>query len=122
MAQDVSLQALIEKVKDDLLAPTGGPDYPVFFVDKVELELQVAVTQETGGGLKISVLQFGGLEASGSVTSERGHTVKVSLSPILSREEQRELLQTDKRMWEGVQQATQAALRKGSGDLAGEPE
>jgi len=122
MTQDISLQTLIEKVKDELLAPTGGPGYPVFFVDKVELELQVAVTHEKEGGLKISVLQLGSVEAGGTVTRERGHTIKVTLSPILSREEQRNLLEKDHRMLEGVQRATQAALRKGEPALAGEPE
>jgi len=122
MAQDISLQALIEKVKDELLAPTGGPGYPIFFVDKVELELQVAVTHEKEAGLKISVLQLGGVEAGGTTTRERGHTIKVTLSPILSREEQRKLLEEDPRMLEGVQRATQAALRKEGPALAGEPE
>jgi len=46
MNRDISLQTLIEKVKDELLAPTGGPGYSIFFVDKVELELQVGVTRE----------------------------------------------------------------------------
>ena len=122
MPQDISLQALIEKVKGELLAPTGGPGYPIFFVDKVELELQVAVTCEKKAGLKISVLQLGGVEAGGSATRERGHTIKVTLSPILSREEQRSLLEEDQRMWEGVRRATQAGLRKGESEMAGEPE
>ncbi len=120
--QDISLQALIEKVKDELLAPTGGPGYPIFFVDRVELELQVGVTYEAKAGLKISVLQIGGVEAGGGGSRERSHTIKVTLSPILSREEQRALLEEDARLLEGVRRATQAALRKGEGKLAGEPE
>lgn len=126
MSRDISLQALIEKVKDELLAPTGGPDYPVFFVDQVELELQVAVSYEASGGLSISVLSLGELEAGGGTSREKGHTIKVTLSPILSREEQRQLIQEDQRMLNGVRRATQAALRKGGqaagAGLAGEPE
>ena len=122
MSQDISLQALIDKVKKDLLSLTGGPEYPIFFVDNIELELQLVVTQEKSEGLKISVLEFGGVEGSRSTAHERGHTVKLTLSPILSREEQRQLLQSDKRMWDGIQRATQAALRKGDDNLAGEPE
>ncbi len=123
MSQDISLQSLIEKVKDELLAPTGGPGYPVFFVDKVELDLQVAVTYEKTAGLKIEVLQVGGVQAGGSMAHEQGQNVKVTLSPILSREEQRELLKADQRMWDGVQRATQSALRKtGDGGMAGEME
>lgn len=122
MRQDISLQTLIQKVKDELLAPTGGPDHPIFFVDKVELDLQVAITKEKGGGLNISVLQFAGIELGGGTTREQGQNVKVTLSPILSREEQRELMQQDKRLWEGVERATQAALSKRSSGLAGEQE
>lgn len=120
--QEVSLQALIEKVKDELLTPTGGPGYPIFFVDKVELELQVGVRYEAEAGLKISVLQIGGAEIGGAGSRERSHTIKVTLSPILSREEQRALLEQDARLLEGVRRATQAALRKGREALAGEPE
>ncbi|HEY77465.1 MAG TPA: hypothetical protein G4O00_15015 [Thermoflexia bacterium] len=119
--REISLRALIEKVRDELLAPAGGPGYPIFFVDKVELELQVGVSYEAEAGLKISVLQVGGVEVGGGGARERTHTVTVTLSPILSREEQRELLEQDPRLLEGVQRATQAALRKGS-TLTGEPE
>jgi hypothetical protein len=117
MLQDISLQALVEKVKDELLAPTGGPDYPVFFVDKVELEVAVTVKADGRGGLSISVL-----ELSGGVSREQGHTVKVTLSPILSRNEQRALLDEDERMLNGVRRATQAALRKGETGMVGESE
>ena len=122
VSQDISLQMLIEKVKDELLSPTNGPGYPVFFVDKVEFELQVTMTYGAEVGLKVSVLQLGGAEIAGSGSDERGHTIKVTLSPILSREEQRKLLEEDGRMWDGVRRATQAALRKGRATLAGEPE
>jgi hypothetical protein len=117
MAQDISLQALIEEVKDELLAPTGGPGYPVFFVDNVELEVAVTVRADGRGGLNVSVLELGG-----GVSREQGHTVKVTLSPILSRDEQRALLDEDEHMLDGVRRATQAALRKGAGELAGEEE
>ena len=123
MAENITLQALIEKVKSDLLAPTNGPNYPIFFVEKVELELQVAVTQEGNAGLEISVLDFVGIKAEGGVARERGHTVTVTLAPILSREEQRELLNKDSRMLDGVERATQSALRKDEGiTLAGKTE
>lgn len=123
MTETITLQTLIDKVKKDLLSPTDGPDYPVFFVEKVELELQVAVTQEENAGLEISVLNFGGVEVGDSSTNQNAHTITVTLAPILSREEQRQLLDKDPRMLNGVERATQSALRKGDGiELAGEPE
>jgi hypothetical protein len=117
MSGEISLQTLIDEVKDELLTPTGGPGYPVFFVDKVELEIAVAIKAEGSGGLNISVLELGG-----GASSEQSHTVTVTLSPILTREEQRALLEEDERMLEGVKRATQAALRKGGSGMVGEPE
>jgi hypothetical protein len=117
MSQEISLQALIDKVKDELLTPTGGPDYPVFFVDKVELEVAVAIKSEGSGGLNISVLELGG-----GISREEGHTIKVTLSPILSRDEQRALLDKDERMLDGVRRATQAALCKGETGMVGKLE
>jgi hypothetical protein len=116
MADGVSLQKLIQQVKDELLA--GAPAYPLFFIDTVELELAVAITAEGKGSINIQVLELGT-----GVSNERGHTIKVTMSPILTRDEQRKLLEDDAKMLDGVKRATMAALRKGgSSTLAGEPE
>lgn len=108
---NVTLQSLIEQVKKDLLQ--GGPEYPLFFVEKVELELQVTASANSDGGVEISLLNIGGVKAGEGRTSERGHTIRITLAPILSREEQRGLLAKDERMLNGIQKAAQQALRKG---------
>jgi hypothetical protein len=116
MANGVSLQRLIEQVKDELLS--GAPAYPLFFIDTIELELAVTITAEGKGGINIQVLELGS-----GVSSVRGNIIKVTMSPILTRDEQRKLLEKDTRMLEGVERATLAALRKGGETpLVGESE
>jgi hypothetical protein len=120
MSNEISLQGLIEKVKTELLAPASAPGYPVFFIDKVELELQVNVSAQANGEIGIAVLDFAKAGVSASNSQEKSHTIKVTLSPILTREEQRALLEKDEKMMNGVQRATQAALRKTGLELADE--
>lgn len=96
--------------------------YPLFFIDKIDLEIAVKVSRTTSGGLKITVLDF--VEASGSksTTSERGNVVKISLSPLLSREEVVAEALKDPRVREIVEMRSQQGLIKTSGGLVGEPE
>lgn len=125
MADDIDLNELIEKIKADLFAPYAGTEhaskvvYPIFFVDGIEVELAVNITYEATGGIKISVPQVVELSGGGGVENGRNHTMKIKLSPILTREELRAGL--DGRTMEGIQKASQIALRRGS-KLAGEEE
>lgn len=111
MAQ-LTLRQLIDHLKTELFSPASGPDYPIFFVDKVELELHVSISYDADAGVRVSVLNVAGLEASGGGKSESGHIIKLTLVPILTREEQRKLLESDERLLAGVERATQRALRK----------
>lgn len=89
MSEPIGLQELIYQVKQELLAPNpkakAAHPYPLFAIDKIELEIAVSVTREAKGGIRVSVVEFGG-----SVSRERGHVVTVSLSPLLSPEEIRQ--------------------------------
>ena len=85
MIDEIGLQDLIYQVKRELLAPNPAqnardPD-PLFRIDKIDLEIAVRITKEANGQIKLSVLdfEFGGGK---SVTQERGHVVKLSLSPL----------------------------------------
>lgn len=88
--EEIGLQDLIYQVKDELLTPNPAQKaqdpYPLFFIDKLELEIAVKVTRGASGGIKLTVLDFAEVSAGQSVDQERGHVVKVSLSPLLSRE------------------------------------
>ena len=61
MTQEITLQMLIDKVKDDLFSPLAGTAhagkkvYPLFFVDQVELEIGVDLSYDAQAGLKISI-------------------------------------------------------------------
>ena len=120
METEITLQNLITKVKKDLLAPSSSPEYPVFFVEKVELELQVNIIAQMNGEIGISILQFGKAGTQSSLSQEKNHTIKLTLLPILTREEQRALIEKDNRMMDGIQRSTQAALRKTGLDLSDE--
>ena len=41
---EITLQELINKVKDDLVTSNMSSGYPIFFIDQVELEVMVNIT------------------------------------------------------------------------------
>lgn len=79
----IGLAELIEQVKRELLATSldNETDVPFLSVDSVELELQVTVKKEGKAGVKIYVLEAGGGRSRDDVQK-----VKVTLSPLLSKE------------------------------------
>ena len=122
---EIGLQDLIFQVKQELLASNPAqrakdPD-PLLFIDKVEIEMAVKVQKATGGGIKISVLSLAELNAAGTTAKERAHVVKVSLSPLLSRESILADLLRDPQGAERVRK-TQQALLRGDVPLAGTSE
>ncbi len=124
--EEIGLQDLIYQVKRELLAPSPAQrardPYPLFFIDKVELEIAVKVTRAAEGGVKLTVLDFAEVSAGRSVDRERGHVVKVSLSPLLSREVILNEALKDEHVRQMVQRDSAQALIKGKGGLVGEPE
>ena len=84
----IGLTELIQKVKQELLAasipasPNEETDIPLFSVDSVELELQVTVKKDVKGKVKVYVL-----EAGGGVSRDDVQKVKVTLSPLLKKEQ-----------------------------------
>lgn len=89
MSSEIGLAEFIQQVKKELLTtyPENENDTPLLSVDSVELELQVTVKKEGGGGVKINVLQFGGGEVSGKISRDDVQKVTVKLSPLLSKEQ-----------------------------------
>ena len=86
--QTIGLAELMEKVKADLLSRTK--ENPFLFVDSVELELQVVLKKEGEAGLEVDVIGIGGTSLGGNVGQEQIQTVKVSLSPLFTKEELKE--------------------------------
>jgi hypothetical protein len=124
--KEIGLQDLIYQVKGELLAPNpaqrAGDPYPLFFIDKIELEIAVRVSRATSGELKLTVLDFAELNAGQAVERERGHVVKVSLSPLLPREEILSETLKDDKIRQMVQSDLAQAVVKGDVGLVGEPE
>ncbi|NEO57797.1 MAG: hypothetical protein F6K54_34920 [Okeania sp. SIO3B5] len=86
--ESIGLAELIEKVKAELLNPAKNPRF--LFVDNVELELQVVVRKDAKTGLKIDVLGIGGAKVGADVEQRNIQRVKVSLSPVFTKEELKE--------------------------------
>jgi hypothetical protein len=117
MSNEISLSELIEKVKSDLFTSVQGKEnqgkivYPLFFVEQVELELDVDIAFEASAGIKISIPQLAEGSVSGAQAKTSGHKMKVVLAPILTRDEMRGLI--DDRQMAGIRQAAAVSLRKG---------
>jgi hypothetical protein len=109
---EITLQDLIEKVRNDLITSNIGRGYPLFFIDEIELEIAVSISAEVSGGLSIKVLEIGP-EIGSKLSSQNSHTITIKLSPILTKDEQRMLINEDPRLLAGIKKASQAALRKG---------
>ncbi len=77
----IGLAEFIEQVKKELLIQPASST-PLLSVDQVELELQVTIHKEGSAGIQIQIIQAGGKLGSDDV-----HTVKVTLTPLLSKEE-----------------------------------
>jgi hypothetical protein len=86
----IGLADLIEQVKNELIYvdPEQEKEAPVFWVNSIELELQVTIKREGKGGIKVYVV-----EAGGGISRDDVQKVKVSMTPLLTREEIRKLYQ-----------------------------
>lgn len=94
MTTTIGLRELLTQLKDELTQET--PDSPrLFFIEGAELELRVDVKREAKGGIKISILQFGGAEGQAGIAREQGHTITLKLRPLITYEEARQQLRKD---------------------------
>ena len=115
--QEIRLQELVDQVRKELLAPSNSPD-PIFFIDKIELELAVKVVKDAQGGVKVTVIGIAEGSLGASVGGEQGHVVRVSLSPLLSREAILNELIKDPKKEEYLMKYMKRAFLKGD-DTAG---
>lgn len=111
MNDGISIQKLIDQVRKELLEPTKVPEYPIFLVEKVELELAVAITEGESGEISISVLDTLSSKLGAEASHQRSHVIKVSLAPILTSEEIKSLI--PEKIRDRINQATKRALVKG---------
>lgn len=91
--QSIGLSELIQQVKQELLSktPEKVQNSPIFFVNSVDIEVQVTVKREGKAGVKIDVVSVVGGELGGGFSRDDVHKVKVTLSPLFSQERLTEL-------------------------------
>lgn len=109
----IGLAELINKVKHELLSSETGEEenIPLFSVDEVELELQVTVTKQAGGGLSIHVIELGGQAERDDLQK-----VRIVLTPLLDKEERLQYFKTKyPERWKTLQEAQIEATVKGPG-------
>ncbi|AKG20140.1 trypco2 family protein [Calothrix sp. 336/3] len=119
MSSEIGLAEFIQQVKKELLTtyPNSENDTPLLSVDSVELELQVTVKKEGGGGVKINVLQFGGGELSGKVSRDDVQKVVVKLSPLLTKEQLlKAYYQKNPEKWQKLLDTSVEGILKGNDD------
>lgn len=108
--KSIGLAELINQVKRELLTPEKRRDDPVplFAVDEIQLELTVSVNREIDGGINIQVLSLGGV-----TTNEKAQTARVTLKPLLSKEEiVADLRQSNPEVFEQMKRDSKRALTK----------
>ena len=110
----IGLAEFIEQVRRELLSTEPGVDgsVPLFSVDEITLELQVEVHREGNAGLQIHVV-----EISGGIGHQDTHNVKVTLTPLLSKEERIRLYKIHyPERWAALEYASVKAGLKGSSE------
>jgi hypothetical protein len=114
----ISLNQLIDQVREELLQPrkstTRDAVYPFLFIEDVELEVSVMVSSTVGGsgGVHIQVVELGGNIQN---MNEKTHRIKIKMTPLLTKEEIRENLKQNNRLWENVMSTAMKATSKEDG-------
>jgi hypothetical protein len=107
----IGLTELIYQIKRELLSPEieQRDPIPLFAVEEIEVEATILVKREAEGGIDIQVLSL-----KGSGSQEAGQTVRVTLKPLLSREQLISKLQKEApELFEQVEQEALHTLRGG---------
>ena len=105
----IGLTEMIYQVKRELLSHEAREKdpVPIFAVDEVEIEASVQVSRGGEGGINIQVLSLG---ITGSQAATQ--TVRVTLKPILSREELiAEVQKRTPELFDKMAEQTQALLK-----------
>lgn len=125
-SEELGLQDLIFQVKRDLLtidpSAQARDPYPLYAIEKIELEIAVKVVHDRDGNAKISVLSFAELGGGVSESRERGHVVRVALTPLIPHQELAAKLLADETTREAIARDLSRSIIKGGGHLGGEPE
>lgn len=112
----IGLAELIEKVKRELITtePDVEDDVPLLSLDEIHLELKVSLHREGKAGLNIHVVELGA-----GVDRDDIQTVKVTLSPLMTKEERIRLFKMNyPERWEALEKASIEGGLKGEGEVS----
>ena len=112
MPTELGLAEFVNQIKAELIKgdATGDGQLPLLMLDEVEIEAQVTVSAEGKGGVNIQVVQLGA-----GVKREGIHTVRLHLSPLLSRDERLDELRKSGH-WDSIVKQQVYATTKGDAD------
>lgn len=96
MKQEIGIREILDQLREELFQHTTASP-KLFFIEGAEVELSITVKREMQGGIKISIVQFGGPEAGVSKAQEQGHKITLKLKPLISYEEARATLSDQER-------------------------
>jgi hypothetical protein len=123
---EIGLQEVLYQVKRELLeanpAAQARDPHPLFMIEKIDLEIATRITRAADGSIKLTILEVAEVSAGRSTSQEQSHIVRVSLAPLLSREELLGEALKDDRARQMVQRESQRALIRHDDGLQGEPE
>ncbi len=123
---DIGLQEVINQVKRELLesnpAAQARDPYPIFVIEKIDLEIATRITRANDGSIKLTILEVVEAGVGRSSSQEHSHIVRVSLAPLLSQEALLAEALKDERTRQMVQKESQRALIRHDDGLHGEPE
>ena len=124
--EEIGLQELIYRVKRELLTPDRAAQardpYPLFAIEKIELEITVKVVRDHDGTAKLSVLNFAEISAGQTVSREHGHLIRIALTPLIPHNELVNNLLADDETRQNIIRDLRRSMIKGDDDLGGEPE
>lgn len=123
---EIRLQDLIYQVKRELLAPNPAErakdPYPLFVIDRIDLEVFVNISHVDSNGVKLTILDLIEVGRNNLLEHKSGHVIRISLSPLLSREEILIEARRDPKVEQAIKDRHHALLKGDQGELKGEPE
>jgi hypothetical protein len=112
----ISISEYIDQIRKELLIPrqskTKDEALPLFFIEEVELEIGVTVSNSLSGNGKINVqlVEFG---SKIDHRNETVHKIIVKMTPLLSKETLLQGLETDHRLYKGLTGVARKSVLKG---------
>jgi hypothetical protein len=84
----IPLHDLIQRIRHDLQHDQTENDFPVFYIDEVNVEINFVVTGDIKSGFNLGVASLGS-----KVSESRTQKIGLKLSPLMSKEEAIRLLE-----------------------------